>query len=480
MSKAQRILQSAFFALITLAYVYWIFTAKELTVLSIAVSALVCLLFGLLLARAAALVIDSFRGQADMDISRELGRRSLKKAHRHPVLRIAAALIITRVILYAVAYTMHTAHYGYTGGLLETFSIWLNADAAPYLSIADDWYVSSGAAVSNIRLMPFFPIVVRIVNIAFNSTLFSGIFVSTFFTVLAGFLMYELALMDIDRAAAKRSVKYLFMLPAAFLFAAPMGDALFLTLSLASLLMARKKLYALACMCAMLCSFTHLLGLALLAPLLIELIGDAVREKLSGGNVWRFCLIKFPLLLIVPIGYLVFLYINYNVYNDAFMYTNYVNSQFGGGMGWFFATAAERTDYFLDKFVVYKQEAFSLWLPNILYITGALVIVLLSIRPQFRLMVNPSASTGAKLTEPYSQPYMMRASYIVYFLLYYALSVGAAWFVALPRCLTSCFVLPLALCSRERGRITTTIIYGVLIVMQLLYIAAYVYGYPVY
>lgn len=480
MSKAQRILQSAFFALITLAYVYWIFTAEELTVLSIALSALVCLLFGLLLARSATLVIDSFRAHVDMDISRELGRRSLRKAHRHPILRIGATLIIMRVILYAVAYTMHTAHYGYTGGLLETFSIWLNGDAASYLSIADNWYVASGAAVSNIRLMPFFPIVVRIVNIAFNNTLFSGMFVSTLFTVLAGFLMYELALLDIDRAAAKRSVKYALMLPAAFLFAAPMGDSLFLTLSLASILMARKKLYALSCMCAMLCSFTHLLGLTLLAPLLIELIGDAMREKLSGGKVWRFYLTKFPLLLIVPIGYLVFLYINYNVHGDAFTYTNYLNSQFGGNMGWFFSTAAKRTDYFLDKFVVYRQEALSLWLPNILYILGALVIVLFSIKPQFRLMANRSSSTGATLTEPYSQPYMMRASYIVYFLIYYALSVGAAWYVALPRCLTGCFVLPLALASRERGRVTTTVIYGALIIMQLLYMAAYVYGYPVY
>ncbi|MEZ4627937.1 MAG: hypothetical protein R2912_07610 [Eubacteriales bacterium] len=72
-----------------------------------------------------------------------------------------------------------------------------------------------------------------------NNYLVSGLIVQNLCCVLA-YLFHGLALMDTDKKGALRALKYLCILPASFLFSAPLSDSLFLLLSVACVYAVRK------------------------------------------------------------------------------------------------------------------------------------------------------------------------------------------------------------------------------------------------
>ena len=87
---------------------------------------------------------------------------------------------------------------------------------------------------------------------------------------------------------------------------------------------------------------------------------------------------------------------------------------------------------------------------------------------------------GRMRYDPPRQPYAIRASYLAYFMVYYAASMGATWLLSAPRYLTCCFPLAIALASRARPRGVTLLLYAAFAAAQLAYLWAYVNGWPVY
>lgn len=482
MSKLEKRLDAAFLLLLLAAYGYWLYTAATLTIVSAITSAVACLLFGLLGVLTISFLLSSWHGQVEVDLDDGLGRRSLRRGNRHPVLRIVFYILAARIVVYMAAYILYTAQNGYHGGLLDTLSLWLKGDAPHYLGIAENWYVTTGDPRFHIVFFPLYPIVVRIVNLLLHNTFASGMLVSLVCTLFSGVLLYELAILDVDRSAALRAVFFQMLLPAAFLLTAPMSDSLFLLLSIACMLCARKKQYAFACIIGGLAAFTRVLGVALFAPVLAEITGDALRVKMGGGKMARYFLTRLPLLLLIPAGLLLYLYINYTVTGDAFTFLQYQSEHWGQRIGFFFNTAAYQMNYFLNNIVVDQPQAFGLWLPNLLYLIGAPLIMLLSQRPR-KAVAAVSANTNdptAPTIQPHNpprQPYTMRASYLLYFLLYYAIGMGATWLLSAPRYLTCCFPLSIALSGNKRLNILTL---ALLAVLQAAYLWAYVSGWPVY
>jgi hypothetical protein len=493
--KLERLLDAIFLALLVALFSYWLFSGliagapqkllgvvvaptTQLTVAAIVMAALVCALFGVLGVFMIGAVFSSWNGQIDIAISDGLGRRSRRLFYRHPWAKLILCVLAARLLVYTAAYILYTSANGYQGGLLDTLPLWLKGDAPHYLGIAENWYVTEGDPRFHIVFFPLYPICVRIFNGMVHHTFASGMALSLLFTVAACVLLYELALLDMDREAAWRAVKYLLLMPAAFLLCAPMSDALFFMLSLACMLAARKKRYALACALGGFAAFTRVLGVLLLAPVLIEMGGDIARVKLAGDTVaGRFTRRTLPLLLLIPAGLLLYIYINYRVTGNAFQFMVYQSEHWSQNMGLFFNTAAYQTNNFLNNIHINPAVAYGLWLPNLVFLVGAPAVVLLGQRPNRR---KRAVFAHSPVGEPLRQPYGMRASYIAFFLAYYLTGMGTTWLLSAPRYLTCCFVLLLALASKERSRLANAFIYILLMTTQFLYLAAYVAGWPVY
>ena len=498
--KADRILTAVFLTLLSGIFAYWIFTAAAgYTAASVICAGLCALLFGLIGTRCIGAVLNSVSGGIEPDLTQNLGRRSLRRSYRHPVATLFLILVLVRFAVFAAAYAILTLQKGYTGGIFDTMGLWLKGDAPHYLGIAERWYVTQGDPRFHIVFFPFYPVLVRLANTLLHNTFASGLLCSLVFTAGAGVLLYELALLDYGRDTAKRAVALQMLLPAAFLLSAPMSDGLFLLLSIAVMLLARKKRYLFACLLGGLAAFTRVLGVLLLLPVAIELWGEAVRAHAQGGKGMRYFLVRAAALLLIPLGLAGYLYVNYAVTGNAFTFLIYQHEHWSQGMGWFFDTAAYQTDYLLKTFFRDKPAAFGLWIPNLLFLLLVPVGILAAQRRQVPAHVSVRAVASAETVEnsqefsgdtPADQPAeqileperppLLRASYTAYFLAYYCIGMGATWLLSAPRYLTCCFPLSIALAALSKKRAVAWPLYALLFIGQIAYLWAYVAGWPVY
>ena len=388
------------------------------------------------------------------------GKRSARAGRLHPFFSIVLALIVFRILIFVTAYLLVLKRDGYTGGVFDHLDLWnmLGSDSRHYLNIAENWYVNAGDDRLLIVFMPLYPIVVRLFNYVFQNYLASGLFISNICCVFAGWFFYELALMDMDRKSALRSLKYLCILPASFLLSAPLSDSLFLLLSVACLYFVRKNQYLGAGIMGFFAAFTRAPGILLFAPACFELVGTIVKERKEHFDEanWRLsCMGKSLSLLLIPAGLLLYLYVNYSVTGNATMFLVYQKEHWHQQMGWFFATAATQVKSALSTFSENRDMVLGLWIPNLVYLFASLGLI-----------------TAAQKK--------LRASNVAYFLVYYLVCMGATWLLSAPRYLTACYPLAMALGVLTEKKWADWLATILCLLLFLYYLFAYVNQWYVY
>lgn len=416
-------------------FAYGAVTRPPARLISLFLGALVLILFIGLGIRFIPRWMEAWNGLPEQDVLPRAGKRTNRRSALHPVCRLLLALILYRLLIFAGAYAIQFFEKGYTGGLFNNMDLWspTSFDARHYLSIAEHWYQPQGEDRYLLVFFPFYPVLVRMANFIFENYLVSGLFVSNVAAVFAGFVFYELALLDMDRDTACRSLKYLCILPAAFLFSAPLSDSLFLFFSVSCMYFARKKNYPAAGAAGFFCAFTRLLGVVMLAPVLFELIADLIRgsrlPRRQRADLVSRGIGNGLALLLIPLGLGAYLLINQQVSGNPFQFLIYQQENWQQAPGWFFSTAQYQCDYLAAALEGNNlQQAYGLWLPNLVYLVGSLAIMI------------PAAGK-------------LRPSYVAYFIAYYLVSMGATWLLSAPRYLTALFPLALALGTLTRKKI---------------------------
>jgi len=249
-------------------------------------------------------------------------------------------------------------------------------------------------------------------------------------------------------------------MPAAFLFSAPLSDALFLALTLASVYLMRKRQYPFASIVGFFAALTRAPGILIAVPLCFELVGNVVREYKENhkNHHWWIRQIKDVLfLLLIPCGFLLYLHLNFVVTGNALTFLTYQRAHWHQRPGWFFVTVNTQMDNLLENLSLggNLRLAIGLWMPNLVYIITSLGLVTVA---QTR----------------------MRASYIAYFIAYFLVCVGATWLLSAPRYLTACFPLALALGVLTEKREVDGLVTILCVGLMLAYLAAYVHQWYVY
>lgn len=339
---------------------------------------------------------------------------------------------------------------GWQGSLIDSLGIWLNLDSRHYLDIARDWYLSEGEWDRLVQLVffPAYPLALRPLALLVGSYFAAGFIVSILCFGIAAVLLYKLLLLDMDSAAALRALRYLYLIPGAFFFAAPMSESMFLALCLGCIYLVRRRRWLWGGLLGALAGFTRSLGVVLIVPVLFEL----VHARPKGRELVRAALC----MAILPLGLASYLLINYNVSGDAFKFMEYQSVHWGQKTGWFFNTAA----YQLEGAVGFWKNgdtgvALGLWCANLVCCFGALIIMLPAIK-------------------------RLRASYGAYFLCYYLVAVGATWLLSAPRYMTVLFPLPAALSLLSEKREREAVITAALFVASIAYLCAFVLGWQVW
>jgi len=161
-------------------------------------------------------------------------------------------------------------------------------------------------------------------------------------------------------------------------------------------------------------------------------------------------------------------------------FLTYQKEHWNQQLGWFFNTAAYQTEELVLCSVNDLPQALGLWLPNLIALLGGLVLVLPALRftPKTAEELLQEEETPAQEAIRAASP--LRASYGLYYLVYYFFSMGATWLLSAPRYLACAVPLSLALALVTKKRWVNGLMTILLLVLQVLYLAAYVQGWHVY
>lgn len=324
----------------------------------------------------------------------------------------------------------------------ESFlQFWKSADAYHYLCIAEDWYLSEGSIDRVVQLvfLPGYPIAVRIVYTVVRNFILSGMLVSILSFCGALCVFYRLLLLDYNEETSLRAVILLCLMPGAFFFVTPMSESLFLLLSVSCLYAARKQKWLLAGLFGALASFTRSLGLLLFAPLFMEMLTELLHGEKKG---WR----GLAALVMIPLGFGAYCLINYLVAGDPFQFMIYQREHWFQELGLFFNTPAYQLRYALGA---NRDTLLGLWLPNLVVVYAVLVILILGVKK-------------------------LRASYTLWAIAYYVVSVGATWLLSAPRYMAVLLTLPMALACLGEKKWARITIYELLSACELYYLTMFV------
>lgn len=433
-------------------YARYVLITPPNTALGLVTATVTVFLFALIGIRFVPDLIAAWSEGEELPLRRAEGKRSGRRSRLHPFLGIMLLLLFCRIVLFLLAYGIDCIENGYRGGILEMAELWnpLGSDSRHYLNIAQNGYVNTGDDRLLIVFFPLYPLLVRAADHIFRNYLTSGLFVSNVCALFAGYVFYELCLLDYDRRTSLRMLKFLCILPAAFLLAAPLSDSLFLLVSLLCVYCVRRQKYLIGCLAGGLAAFTRAPGLLLLAPVVTELVVRGVREKKTAKTVGRaLCC------LLIPAGFLAYLIINRRVTGNPFMFLVYQEANWHQKLGFFFASSATAADNLVSSFGTERELFYGLWLPNLLAQLLSLAVLV------------PTAKR-------------LRASNTAYFLVYYAVCMGATWLLSAPRYLVCCYpiAMGLGLLTKRKGvNLAVTLL---LAAGMAAYLLAYIKGWYVY
>lgn len=373
---------------------------------------------------------------------------------KHIMPGIAALAAATEILLLGLVTLVLSVRYGNGFTFRGAVEFWRCLDSGHYLDIAREWYLSDGewGRVVQLVFLPGYPLTVYPLYRILGNDVIAGLLVSFAAFPAACCVLYRLLRLDCDHRRAFRTVLMLLLLPGGFFFVAPMSESLYLLLALSALYCFRRKRFPAAGLLGAFCAFTRTVGLLLLAPMIVEWIHAFPRQS-GERRKWALGVLS---VLLVPVGFLAYLWINRTVSGNALQFLTYQRDHWSQNLGWFFHTAAYQTSYLADCIREgNRTNIFGLWIPNLLWHFGTLGLF---------------ALTAKKL----------RASYAAWFVAYFVIAIGATWLLSGPRYLLAMPVVAMMLAAASEKRWQQWLAAGVLVPLSILYLIAFVYRWQVW
>lgn len=194
------------------------------------------------------------------------------------------AICVLIIFYFSFSFFPHSDLF--THDFLKNLANW---DGGHYLGIAKNGY-----SANQFVFFPFYPLLVNLISRITGDFLSAGIIISFVSIFLAANLFYHLIKIDFGERYAKVGLLALLFFPLSFHFLTVYTESLFLFLTLATFVLARKKKYFLATICAVLSSATRLAGLATVLSLVLPVY---LTEGINKKNWW---------VIFSPLGFLAY------------------------------------------------------------------------------------------------------------------------------------------------------------------------------
>ena len=193
------------------------------------------------------------------------------------------------------------------------FEMWNRWDALHYLRLAEHGYTAAGESRFSLVFFPLYPWLVRATAFFVHNYTAAAWIVSGLASIAMALLLRRLVLCDETEEVARNAVWFCLIFPTSFFFHVPYTESLFLALTLGCFLAARKQHWALAALLGGAASLARVNGLILGPALATEVVLEFIRTRRWN---WRWLWLG-----LVPLGFLGYLWLNYEVTGDFFAFT---------------------------------------------------------------------------------------------------------------------------------------------------------------
>lgn len=205
---------------------------------------------------------------------------------------------------------------------------WIKWDAHHYIRIANGYssYIENNL-YPTLVFFPLYPWLMKFINIFVQNFAISGLLVSILSYSFSCVFIYKLVSLDYEKNTACKTIILISISPFAFFFGSIMSESVFLLFSTITLYYIRKHNWLLVGIFGMLSALSRLIGVFLIVPALVEIIEEYHILKNIQDYKYIFKIIKEKVIpiLFIPLGILIYLYINYSITNDWFYFLKMQN-----------------------------------------------------------------------------------------------------------------------------------------------------------
>jgi hypothetical protein len=220
--------------------------------------------------------------------------------------------LTTKLVLFVFgAKTFQILQNQRVNGVYQSLQLWNHWDSAHYLRLAQFGYSSNDVLQS--WFYPLFPWCVRFFAYFTRGDFYiAGLVVSAVAGTAAVVMLRRLVELDHSRAVALRSAWFLLIFPTVYFFHIAYTEALFISLVIGSIFAARTNRWLVAGVVGALAFATRPTGIVLIPALGVEAIHQwSLRRRWD----WRFLY-----LAIVPVGFGIYLLVNWKITGDPFWF----------------------------------------------------------------------------------------------------------------------------------------------------------------
>jgi Mannosyltransferase (PIG-V) len=203
-------------------------------------------------------------------------------------------------------------------------AIWNRWDALHYLEIAKSGYGLKQSAL--LVFYPLYPWSVWLLAAIDGNYLVSAFIVSGVASAVAAVMLRRLVQLDYGIRLSLRAVWFFLIFPTAYFLHIGYTESLFLAFALSAFLAARREVWWLAGVLGALCWMTRPTGIALVPALAIE-----AAHQMWTKRQWNW---QWLWIGLVPLGFAVFLLVNFRVTGDAFTFLHIRKSVFAITGAW--------------------------------------------------------------------------------------------------------------------------------------------------
>jgi hypothetical protein len=197
-------------------------------------------------------------------------------------------------------------------------ALWNRWDAVHYLRVAEFWYggESSGDQRFMIVFFPLYPFSIFLVHSLIRNWHVAALVVSNICCAGAFCYFFLLSQKEYGREAAKVAVFYFSIFPTAYFLHVAYSESLFLFLTIGAFYYARQGRWLPCALLGMLSTSCRLPGLAIILPLAVEYLQQKEFR-------WRRIRWDAALLALVPLGLVVYLFLNYYYFGNPLKFLQY-------------------------------------------------------------------------------------------------------------------------------------------------------------